>query len=154
MSYAILITFLIQTIASFIGASAMSVIFNAPKRLLIPCGTVGVGGWLVYYFMAEANYTMVVATFAGAFILAIVAHVFARYYKRPVIVFYFSGIIPLVPGGKAYEATKKLIINEFDSAIHYSIEALLISGAIAFGLLIAEIVVQFFLKAKIKLQTK
>jgi uncharacterized membrane protein YjjB (DUF3815 family) len=32
----------------------------------------------------------------------------SRRYKRPVIIFIVPGIIPLVPGGTAYEATRYL----------------------------------------------
>ena len=35
----------------------------------------------------------------------------SRYYKRPMIIFIVAGIIPLVPGGLAYDATKNLVIN-------------------------------------------
>ena len=34
------------------------------------------------------------------------SHTMSRSYKRPVIIFIVPGIIPLVPGGAAYQATR------------------------------------------------
>lgn len=46
------------------------------------------------------------ATFLGSLILGLLSHTMSRRYKRPVIIFIVPGIIPLVPGGAAYEATR------------------------------------------------
>lgn len=151
MSYDFLgftMTLLFQSITSFFATLFFSIIFNAPRKLLIPCGLVGACGWVVYYFSLHLSATIVVASFFGALCLGMMAHLMARYYKRPVIIFYVAGIIPLVPGGLAYDATKLLIISDYDKAIQTSLEAMLISGAIAFGLLIAEIIFQTYIKLR------
>lgn len=137
-------TFVFQFILSFFSTLFFSVIFNAPKKLLVPCGIVGSAAWLVYYFSTDFGLTEVVASFFGSLFLGIMAHAMARYYKKPVIIFYVAGIIPLVPGGVAYDATKNLIINDYNQAIEKTFQAMLISGAIAFGLIFAEIVFQTF----------
>ena len=49
------------------------------------------------------------------------------------------GIIPLVPGGTAYEATRYLVSNDYTQAVNTFLEVTLISGSIAFGILVAEI---------------
>ena len=72
----------------------------------------------------------------------------SRYYKRPMIIFIVAGIIPLVPGGLAYDATKNLVINNYDVAINTSLQATLISGSIAFGILSSEIVFQIYIRTK------
>lgn len=46
------------------------------------------------------------ASFLGSLILGLMSHTMSRRYKRPVIIFIVPGIIPLVPGGAAYEATR------------------------------------------------
>lgn len=48
------------------------------------------------------------------------------------------GIIPLVPGGLAFDATKNLILIQFSKAINTMLEVTLIAGAIALGLLFAD----------------
>ena len=42
----------------------------------------------------------------GSLILGLMSHTMSRRYKRPVIIFIVPGIIPLVPGGAAYQATR------------------------------------------------
>ena len=49
-----------------------------------------------------------------------------------------TGIIPLVPGGLAYDATKNLVLLNFSTAINTMLEVTLIAGAIALGLLFAD----------------
>ena len=46
------------------------------------------------------------------------------------------GIIPLVPGGTAYEATRYLVSNDYTQAVNTFLEVTLISGSIAFGILV------------------
>ncbi|WP_414044759.1 threonine/serine exporter family protein [Macrococcus equi] len=139
-------TLLFQTIISFFASVFFAIVFNAPKKLLFACGLVGSIGWMVYTIAESTKLTLAVGVFLGSFALSLCAHFFARYYKRPVIIFNVAGIIPLVPGGVAYDATKNLIISDFSEALAKGMEATLASGAIAFGLLIAEIVFQTFLK--------
>lgn len=139
-------TLIFQTIISFFASLFFAIIFNAPKKLLISCGFVGAIGWAVYTIAEAANLTLAIGVFLGSLSLSLCAHFFARYHKRPVIIFNVAGIIPLVPGGVAYDATKNLIISDFSEALVKGMEATLASGAIAFGLLIAEILFQTFLK--------
>ena len=49
-----------------------------------------------------------------------------------------TGIIPLVPGGLAFDATKNLVLLQFGKAINTMLEVTLIAGAIALGLLFAD----------------
>ena len=46
--------------------------------------------------------------FPRKFNLGLMSHTMSRRYKRPVIIFIVPGIIPLVPGGAAYEADSLL----------------------------------------------
>ena len=55
--------------------------------------------------------------------------------KEPVIIFMVTGIIPLVPGGLAYDATKNLVLLHFGKAINTMLEVTL-AGAIALGFII------------------
>ncbi|MBE7582531.1 threonine/serine exporter family protein, partial [Staphylococcus aureus] len=81
-------------------------------------------------------------------ILGLMSHTMSRRYKRPVIIFIVPGIIPLVPGGAAYQATRFLVSNDYTSAVNTFLEVTLISGAIAFGILVSEIL--YYLYTRIK----
>ncbi|KIR12566.1 threonine/serine exporter family protein [Staphylococcus gallinarum] len=139
---------LLQFVISYLATMLFSIIFNAPRRLLLACGFVGAMGWFIYKLTVDLDLGKVMASFLGSFILALMSHVMSRRYKRPVIIFIVPGIIPLVPGGLAYEATRFLVSNQYTHAVNTFLEVTLISGAIAFGILCAEII--YYLYTRIK----
>ncbi len=88
-----------QLIVSFFSTAGIAIIFNVPRKTLFHCGFVGVIGWMIYYLLTEQGLDVVDASFFSSFIIAIVAHLYARRFKMPMIIFIVAGIIPLVPGG-------------------------------------------------------
>ena len=146
--------YIIQGLLSFIAATAFGVLFNAPRKSLFYCGLVGMTGWIVYFFVEQLINDTVKSSFAGAFTIAFVAHLFAKYFKMPMIIFSVAGIIPLVPGGSAYNAMRHIVEKDYEVAGEYAALALMISGAIAMGLVFAEIITKIILKTKtIKIRT-
>lgn len=55
------------------------------------------------------------------------------------IIFIVGGIIPLVPGGLAYDAMRNFVSNEYSIAIELAAKASLIAGAIAMGIVFSEV---------------
>ncbi|MGZ1601684.1 threonine/serine exporter family protein [Staphylococcus argenteus] len=133
---------------SFISTVLFSIIFNAPKKLLVACGFVGAIAWTIYQLTVDLEFGKVGASFLGSLILGLMSHTMSRRYKRPVIIFIVPGIIPLVPGGAAYQATRFLVSNDYTSAVNTFLEVTLISGVIAFGILVSEIL--YYLYTRIK----
>ena len=133
---------------SFISTVLFSIIFNAPKKLLVACGFVGAVAWTIYQFTVGMDLGKVGASFLGSLILGLMSHTMSRRYKRPVIIFIVPGIIPLVPGGAAYEATRYLVSNNYTYAVNTFLEVTLISGAIAFGILVSEIIYYIYTRSK------
>jgi uncharacterized membrane protein YjjB (DUF3815 family) len=131
-----------QLLLSLIASALFGVIFNIPKKLLINCGFVGMVGWMIYFFFAEYHLNHVVATFIAAFFVALLSNMFARLYKTPATIFSVSGIIPLVPGGTAFDAMRHVVLNDYNAAISLAAKAFMISGAIAMGLIFSEVVNQ------------
>ena len=146
--------YIVQGALSFIAALAFGILFNAPKKALFYCGLVGMIGWLVYFFVRSLTTDQVSASFAGAFSIAFVAHLMARKFKMPMIIFSVAGIIPLVPGGSAYNAMRNIVEKNYGMAVEYGSLALMISGAVAMGLVFAEIITQIWMKMFVKLKTK
>lgn len=136
-----------QLLLSFSAAAAFGVLFNAPRRMLLHCGVVGAVGWLAFISARVLLEDQVVATFIGAFTIAMLSHVFARRRKMPMILFSVSGIIVLVPGLTAYNAMRHVVEQDYLMAIELGTRVMLISGAIAMGLVFAEIIMQIYLKA-------
>ncbi|AWE06149.1 hypothetical protein DCE79_01555 [Lysinibacillus sp. 2017] len=134
----------VQLVISFIATACFGVVFNAPTRAIPACGVVGAVGWIIYYLLVDYGLDDVRASFIGAFIVALVAHYSARKFRMPMIVFSVSGIIPLVPGGIAYNTMRNVMELDYITGLQNGIRAFLISGAIAMGLVFAEVIMQIF----------
>jgi len=136
--------------ASLIATMAFGIIFNVPKRVLFTGGIVGMFGWLLFIWLSKSyNYDAVFATLAAAFVVASISQILARYLKMPATIFSIAGIIPLVPGGLAYDAMKHFVTDDYALAMEYAIKTLFISGSIAFGLIFSGIISQT-LKRKVQ----
>ncbi|PQP90187.1 hypothetical protein CPT76_15590 [Paenibacillus sp. AR247] len=90
----------------------------------------------------------ITATVVASYCVTMISHLFAKRYRTPIIVFSVSGIIPLVPGGTAYDAMRNAVENQYDQAVQLGAEAFMISGAIALGLLLSEVTNQLIRKWK------
>ena len=131
-----------QLITSFIASAAFGVIFNAPKESLVKCGFIGMAGWFVYYMLYSQDVSSILATLVASLIVAIISQFFAKMYKMPVIIYSVAGIIPLVPGGLSYDAMRHFVENDYNMAIQLAAKVVMLSGAIAMGLLFSEVINQ------------
>lgn len=132
----------IQLLISFVATACFGVIFNAPIKAIPACGFVGAVGWGIYYVLVGLEVDEVRASFLGAFIVSLVAYFFARKFRMPMIVFSVSGIIPLVPGGIAYNTMRNIMELDYITGLQNGMRAFMISGAIAMGLVFAEVMMQ------------
>lgn len=132
----------IQLLISFVATACFGVIFNAPRKAIPACGFVGAVGWGIYYALVDLGIDEVRASFVGAFIVSLVAYFFARKFRMPMIVFSVSGIIPLVPGGIAYNTMRNIMELDYITGLQNGMRAFMISGAIAMGLVFAEVMMQ------------
>ena len=103
-------------------------------------------GWIVYYLLVENGVDAVPATIVGAILVAMISRGFSKLYKTPIIIFNVSGIIPLVPGGMAYNAMRSFVQNDYLNAVQYSAKVMLLAGGIAMGLMFSEVLNQIMLK--------
>ncbi|HEY4623217.1 threonine/serine exporter family protein [Solibacillus sp. FSL R7-0668] len=136
-----------QLIISFFATACFGVIFNAPTKAIPACGFVGAIGWGIYYFLYNNGLDEVRASFIGAFVVSLVAHFAARKFSMPMIVFSVSGIIPLVPGGIAYNTMRNIMELDYLMGLQNGMRAFMISGAIAMGLVFAEVIMQIILRS-------
>ncbi|MFB5283397.1 threonine/serine exporter family protein [Peribacillus sp. Hz7] len=135
-----------QVVTSFIASAAFGVLFNAPKQSLIKCGLVGMIGWVLYYGLVEIEYDSIFATLVAAFVVGIISQFFAKRYKMPIIIFTIAGIIPLVPGGLSYDAMKHFVENDYNVAVQLAAKVCMLAGAIAMGIIFAEVMNQLMIK--------
>ncbi|MBA2876676.1 threonine/serine exporter family protein [Thermaerobacillus caldiproteolyticus] len=139
-----------QLVTSFIASAGFGIIFNAPKQTLVKCGLVGMSGWIIYFIMETNGFEPVAATLAASCFISVISQVFAKMYKTPIIIFSVAGIIPLVPGGLAYDAMRNFVQNDYNSAINLVAKATMISGSIVMGLVFSEVINQIIRKSKLK----
>ena len=144
---------IVQLLTSFIASAAFGILFNAPGRTLLQCGFSGMIGWIAYVLL-EQRADAVFSTVAATFIVGVISRLFARYYKKPFIIFSVAGIIPLVPGGLAYDAMRKFVENEYNLAVQLAAQAFLISGSIAIGLVLSEVLGQLLIRYPRRLNGK
>ena len=104
--------YILQFLLAFGATIGFGVMFNAPKNVLIYCGLAGGVGWIIYTVVVNTIDQNIIAAFLGSFVLTIISLLFARRLKTPVIVFIVCGIIPLVPGGLAYQAMRHIVTND------------------------------------------
>ena len=135
-----------QLVTSFIATGAFGILFNAPTKTLIKCGLIGMGGWIIYYILENNNHDAVVATVTAAVFVGVISHVLAKAYKTPVIIYSVAGIIPLVPGGLSYDSMRNFVENDYNAALNLAAKAFMLSGSIAFGLVLSEVINQVFRK--------
>lgn len=130
---------LIQSVTSFLATCAFGIIYNIPRKPLIHGGLIGMIAWLIYFFIFRWNGNDFAATFGAAFVIAVLSQVFARLCKNPVIIYSVCGIIPLVPGGLTYTIMNRAVGDHYNLALHLGEKAFVLSGAIAMGLIFAEV---------------
>lgn len=131
---------------SFLAAAAFGIIFNAPKSSLVQSGFVGMLGWGIYILFTINGSDAVNATLVASFVIAVASQVFAKLYRMPIIIFIVAGIIPLVPGGMAYDAMRNFVENDYNIALALAAKAFLISGSIAMGIVFSEVINQIIRK--------
>ncbi|WP_110931568.1 threonine/serine exporter family protein [Paenibacillus bouchesdurhonensis] len=140
-----LASIILHLITSFIASAAFGILFNAPRRILLQCGLAGMMGWITYILLAP-RLDVVFATVIATFIVGVISQLLARLHRKPVILFSVSGIIPLVPGGLAYDAMRQFVESEYNNAVQLAAKAFLISGSIAIGLVLSEVINQMIIK--------
>lgn len=140
-----MIDFVVHFTASFVTTLGFSILYNIPRKTIIPAGFTGAIGWTSYFFLV--NYLGIVdflATVIASFFIAFASQIFARKLKTPVIIFTLPGLIPLVPGGSAYNMMRAFVEGSMNLGLEYGINTFLTAGALALGLSINGVVFQLF----------
>ncbi len=142
-----LIDFILHFTSSFITALGFSVLYNIPRKTIVPAGITGAIGWTTFFFLT--NYFEIqdfLATIIASFFIAFVSQIFARKFRTPVIIFTLPGLIPLVPGGAAYNMMRAFVEGESLLGFQFATQTFLTAGALALGLSINGALFQLFSK--------
>ena len=126
-----------SVIAGIGSTVGYALIFNQPRRHLIPTGLIGAAGWILYLVAVEVGYGDAFASFLSAFLVTFLSQIAARVFKDPVMVFCIPGIMPIVPGAGMYRTMRAFVTHETALAAATGYATISMAGAIALGLLAA-----------------
>lgn len=132
-------TIIIQIIGSYLATVAFAIITNVPRKTLHMCGLTGLIGWMTFWIFQNFQVGIGMASMAGAFMVAVCSHFCAKYKKMPITIFNIPGLVPLVPGGIAYQAVRSFVLGNYVEAIGFTVQVGVVAGAIAAGIMISEI---------------
>ncbi|UDM32344.1 threonine/serine exporter family protein [Lentilactobacillus laojiaonis] len=138
--------FILKVICVYLSTVGFGLIVNLPRRALNEAGIIGLIGWLVYYGITYFGGGMGTANFGGSLVIGLLSIGFARFKKMPGIIFQIPALVPLVPGGQAYQFIKNFAMSKYVMALDYLSQVIWIAGAIALGFIVAEIVFKVNMK--------
>ena len=129
----------IQFLFSFLATAAFAIITNVPRRALFYCGLSGAFGWMIYWTCVDFGGSPAFGSLLGSLGVAFISNIFSKRLKMPVTIFNIPCMVPLVPGGLAYQAVRNLVTSSYQEAANYTVQAIMIAGAIALGLVLSEV---------------
>lgn len=134
---------IIELIVCFLATISFAIIFGVPKNSLILGGLIGMLAFFIFRTLPELGMTAIFATSVASITAASLSHFFARKLRIPATAFTIPGIIPLVPGSKAYFTMLAFVEGDYISGLELGIETMLQAGAIAAGIVFALAVFSF-----------
>jgi uncharacterized membrane protein YjjB (DUF3815 family) len=134
--------FLFQTIAAMLGTLGLAILFQAPVKQWAWCCAGGGFGWLASSTLVHLGLPIVLSTVVATTVLTLFSRFLSTVRTEPVSVFLLTGIFPLVPGVKIYHAASYAFSKDLALFGDAGMEALMQSGAIVMGILIASSVPQ------------
>ncbi|GEK29254.1 threonine/serine exporter family protein [Furfurilactobacillus siliginis] len=148
-----MLNILLEAILAYLATVGFGVILNIPRRALTVAGWIGLAGWLVYKgfigfhqqqqpSMAQLGLAMLMA----GLVIGVLSNVAARRKHMPMILFNIPSLVPLVPGGQAYQVVRNLVMNHVDVALMYLGQVVTVAGMIALGFLLAELLARIQLR--------
>ena len=125
-----------QFFYAFISTVGFSLIFNIPRRHIIPSAFTGACGWITYQYLLNGEISTVFACFTGACVVAALSELFCRILKEASTIFIIPGILPLVPGAGMYHTMLSLLNKDFSATADIGTQTLLMAGSIAVAILV------------------
>lgn len=122
---------------AFLATAGFAVLFNVPTRALALCGFTGAMGLMWREALLGTGAHPVAAAFVGALIVGLLGYTQARFFHLPRLIFTVNGIVPMIPGVAAFETMVYFVRGDINAGVESAVVALLLIGAIAFGLVTA-----------------
>ncbi len=121
--------------AVFFGTLCFAILFRVPSRELVHAAAVGLLAWLTVQAMQSVA-NPVAGGLSGAAVASLASEILARQRRCPVTLFLIPGIIPLVPGGKAYTTMLAFLRGDALAGLEQLLDTAFVSGGIAIGIVL------------------
>ncbi len=135
-------------LGSALACAGFGVLFNVRGKSLYAAAFIGGIGGLVYELCLVEHWSNPMANFMAATVLSLLAEFFARKLKNTVTAFTACALIPLVPGGTAYEMMLEFSEGHAISGWVKLLDVLTVSGMLAMGILFVSTLTRFFFYSK------
>lgn len=130
---------ILEFFISLIATMGFAYSFSAPKKAVIYSGISGAVGWITYFILIRKLQSLYICTTIAAFIVGILGELFARKLRMPSSCFTIPGILALAPGTSIFYMINHFINGFRSLAIEKMFDAIVISGSISFGILLASV---------------
>lgn len=123
-----------------IGTLGFSLLFHVTGKKLIAIALGGAVSTAIYLLVLSLTGQKPAAMLVSTVVIGLLAEVFARLFKAPVISFLVPMLVPLIPGSDLYYSTSFLIRSQSAEFAERVASLLWQAGAIAFGIILVSCV--------------
>ncbi|AVK62114.1 threonine/serine exporter [Lactobacillus sp. CBA3605] len=128
-----------QLVLAYLAVLGFGLIINIPRRALNLAGWIGTLTWGCYLIVQATNGGVVLGSFIGSVGIGVLSNLAAHYKKMPSIIFNIPSLVSFVPGSQAYQMVRNFALGKYNVAVGFMLQVVVITGAIALGFLIAEL---------------
>ncbi|MCB5950850.1 threonine/serine exporter family protein [Enterococcus sp. BWT-B8] len=130
----------INLVFSYLSTVTFGIITNIPRKALNACGITGAAGWMLFIAAKHLEAGEVFANFFSAVCIGLLSVYFSRKKKMPTILFNIPSIVPLVPGGPAYQAIRSFVLGSYMSGFQYAMTVIMTAASLAAGFMVTNLV--------------
>lgn len=127
-------TLIQDSLLSFIGTLGFALLYQVPRRALLICAAIGMGGYGLRSLLLQWGMDLVFATFFGALLVGLVGTIPARRLQLPLVLFAITGIICMVPGIPAFKVLVYFHQGDILGGLQSAIEAGFVVAALVSGI--------------------
>ncbi len=134
-------------IAGALGTLGFALLFKIDIKRLLPATLCGLLSCGIYLYLDINGASLFLSNFTAMAVAAVVSEILARVLRAPAAIFSLSSTIPLIPGSKLYYTMSGFIFGNYDEALKYGKEALVIGLGIAGGMIASSVVCALVINA-------
>lgn len=131
---------LVRLITSALGSCAFALIFKTHRRHLLLLSISGLITYFIYYTVSFFGGGYFIASFAATVFAAAFGELCARLRRAPAVIYYLTGLIPIVPGGEAYYTMRYFLEKNLPLAMDKLLATLGVAIGIAGGIVLVSLV--------------